>query len=569
MYDKKSKFIMKNSPIVDQDQRLEKDHHQVINNACQAIDNNKQKINKDELNDIYDELSRMKTAQQNISDVAKMTYDQLDISEIDYTLKRENPSMNNDNLISSLQTNESNMMENINDNNNNNNTYSTIPSFNTILETTKGLPAIHLLSDDCLYEIFKCFTTTADFCVLASVCQRWNSILTDPYLWRQIDYTWEQFIHQHDLINNYFQQYKKYPVQLQYIRKIFIENEYQLAKLDYIPTISPFQALRDLHLSYIYLDDIMDLILTTVNIETLQCKHIMTRPPAESIMLSAFTNLKKLKVLELSFNNTCEHINSASLASERRPQHRRHTLSSKLKILNFTNICDIEQSLFNRIHFNDHKKNEMISLLLLSTTSFSSPSFSSIPLLPGPIQRLIQSWNSLEVTLLRKYQLFSTLSHLNELALGFCRGFTARIWRECIQPCTPSLKKLTLYGWDNDGCLENPKVWLERKWLSVMLGGQVETYVEEVEKALAETIEGLDSIEYLSFNQFQCGYGLIKGLQALLKSKSLRIQRIIFMDDPKNNNNNNSLHPDDVSIEHLDQLLNVFIENIDILVTDK
>lgn len=358
---------------------------------------------------------------------------------------------------------------------------------------------------------------------------------------------------------------------MQYIRKIFIENEYQLAKLDYIPTISPFQDLRDLHLSYIYLDDIMDLILTTVNIESLRCEHIMTRPPAESIMLSAFTNLKKLKVLELSFNNTCEHINSASLASERRPQHRRHTLSPKLKILNFTNVCDIEHSLFNRIHFNEHKKNEVMSLLL--EPSFSSPPFSSISLLPGSIQRLIQSWNSLEATLLRKYQLLSTLNHLNELALGFCRGFTARIWRECIQPCTPSLKKLTLYGWDNDGCLENPKDWLERKWTSVMLGGQVDIYVEEVEKALAETIEGLDSIEYLSFNQFQCGYGLIKGLQALLKSKSLRIQRIVFMDDPDKNSSNNdynkSLCPENVSIEHLDQLLNVYIDVIDIVVTEK
>lgn len=332
-----------------------------------------------------------------------------------------------------------------------------------------------------------------------------------------------------------------------------IENNYDLEKLTFTPVVPLFESLMELHLSYFYLDDILDLILSVVNIEILRCDHIMTRLPVESVMLTAFAKLKKLKVLELEFEQICEHIKSASLSSERRPQFK---LSPKLKILNVKNICDIEESLFLRIFNNDYKRDEM--------TTYD-------------MNRIIHNWTKLEDDLLRKYQLLGDLNRLSELSLGFCRGFTAKVWRECIQPCTKSLKKLTLYGWNNNGYLENPKKRLERKWLFDTINNDtdrannnnnnnekitIDDYVEDVEKAIMETIEGLHSIEYLSFNKFQCGYGLIYGLKSLSNSKLLTIQHLALDDY------NTTLLPY-TSIEHLDRLLNIYINKLDILVTNK
>ncbi|CAO3618628.1 unnamed protein product [Cunninghamella blakesleeana] len=429
---------------------------------------------------------------------------------------------------------------------------------------------IDRLSNDSLFDIFKYLSNTSDYCIFASVCRRWNKIVNDPYLWRRIYYNWTKFVHQHQLINDYYVKHKKLPLPLIYVRRMNIENNYDLEKLTITPVMPLFENLKELHLSYFYLDDILDLILTMANIETLQCYQIMTRLPVESVMLAAFAKLKQLKVLELEFKEICEHIKSTSLSNDRRPQFK---LPSTLRILNVKNICDMEEIFFQRIFNTDYKRNEM--------TTYE-------------MNRIVHSWTKLEDDLLRKYQLLGDLHCLSELSLGFCRGFTAKVWRECIQPCTKSLKKLTLYGWNNNnGYLENPKKRLERKLLFDMVNNGTDTsnhhhhhhisnndnisntntnnnneqitiddYVDDAEKAIMETIEGLRFIEYLSFNEFQCGYGLIYGLKSLLNSKSLTIHHLSFSND------NPSLFSS-ISIEHLDLFLNTNVNKFDILVADK
>jgi hypothetical protein len=112
----------------------------------------------------------------------------------------------------------------------------------------------------------------------------------------------------------------------------------------------------------------------------------------------------------------------------------------------------------------------------------------------------------MEETLVRKYWVLTTLHNLTDLALDNCTGYTARVWRECVTPCTKQLKRLSLCGWDGDGSRESP--------VAVRHDA-----MDDVEMALAELFAGLVELETLSLIHFKVSPGVVHGLTQLAQRK--------------------------------------------------
>jgi hypothetical protein len=153
------------------------------------------------------------------------------------------------------------------------------------------------------------------------------------------------------------------------------------------------------------------------------------------------------------------------------------------------------------------------------------------------MNKMVQSWNAMENTLMHKYRLLASLEYLTYLSLGYCTGYTARIWRECVGPATKHLKKLTLCGWNGDGHRESPLAWKERQNMALMTNTSVEMYMEDVEKALAEMLADLHQLECLTLIQFKCTTGMTSGLKQLIQNTgksftSKSIKSTMNADDP-------------------------------------
>ncbi|KAI8093654.1 uncharacterized protein BX664DRAFT_295547 [Halteromyces radiatus] len=380
----------------------------------------------------------------------------------------------------------------------------------------RHLSPISVLNDDCLSEIFLYCTDTTTLCRISSVCQHWRRVCSQPYIWKTIDYTWKQFVEQITPSNKrlkwtpYRQERSAYipvmPISFLNIKYMTITDntpeDAPQPKLVWSPSMFYLNHIKKLELNNMYLDDIMDLIQHTGSLLELNCHNIMSRPSNDTMMLTAFGKLQHLRVLRLHFMTMCELISPTSLTGYGHRQllstrnNNRLTLPVNLQILQITNVYDIEESLVSGRSVLVARQRQAV------------------------MDRLRYAWNEMENTLCNKYKVLNTLENLTELSLGHCSAYTARIWKECIMPCTHHLTRLSLCGWSGDGSRENPVSWLERHALAERTQVSIENFMEEVEKALADMLANLHSLQVLSLSQFHCGPGLRQGVERLSSTRS-------------------------------------------------
>jgi hypothetical protein len=251
-------------------------------------------------------------------------------------------------------------------------------------------------------------------------------------------------------------------------------------------------------------NDIVNLIDWYPNLQVLDCDRIQTLASQVTVALTAFKVLEQLRVLKLHFASMCElaegmafnlGTSQASTQQQRSPDQKlRWSLPPQLHTLKLANIYDSEER------------------MIWGTTDAARED--------QHLDALIQLWKTMEETLVRKYWVLTTLHNLTDLALDNCTGFTARVWRECITPCTKHLKRLSLCGWDGDGSRESPVVTRDN---AVMM--------DDVEMALAELFAGLVvELESLTLINFKGSPGVIHGLTQLAQQKK-KVPVLSYLDD--------------------------------------
>lgn len=249
----------------------------------------------------------------------------------------------------------------------------------------------------------------------------------------------------------------------------------------HVPTIYPFKSLQSLHLQDMFLDDMVEIAMWMTNLETLRCNNVIIRQDNNEIMLTVFSRLQKLRILSITFNQPCSHAGHAFSITGR----SRKALPSSLEELSITDLYDSEEYLMSKTEIH---------------LAYNNP-------------ELMMRWNLMEESLLAKYRPFSHLSHLRSLCLGRCSGFTARIWRECLLPCTANLEHLSLTGWRSGR--ESPSAWQRRQAHAIANNIDIQEVPEQVEEAIAEVIGNMQRIRSLELNDFHCGLGIVQGISSL------------------------------------------------------
>lgn len=219
-------------------------------------------------------------------------------------------------------------------------------------------------------------------------------------------------------------------------------------------------------------NDIVNLIDWYPNLQVLDCDGIQTLASQVTVALTAFKVLGQLRVLKLHFASMCELAEGMafSLGTASQPsadQNTRWSLPPHLHTLKLANIYDFEECMVSSV---------------------------------AEAEEGALMWDAMEETLVRKYWVLTTLHNLTNLALDNCKGFTARVWRECVTPCTRQLKRLSLCGWDRGR--ESP--------------GSAR---DDMELALAELFAGLLELETLTLTHFEASPGVVRGLTQLARYK--------------------------------------------------
>lgn len=237
-----------------------------------------------------------------------------------------------------------------------------------------------------------------------------------------------------------------------------------------VPSLRLLASLRRLDLYSIHLDIIVSLLKSLSNLEELRCYKILTRPgvPGGEMMLSAFGRLRRLRILNVEFLSRCEHRGHPFSMSS-----RQSSLPVTLEQLTITNLVDFEETLLRGIG--------------------------------RGTEELRRCWHLMEESLVAKYSPFSRLTSLRHLSLGRCNGFTARVWRECILPCSASLEYVSFTGWHGGPC--TPK----RDQQQLQQQGEE----EDVEQVMADVLANMRHLRTLELFDFLCGHGIVQGIERL------------------------------------------------------
>ncbi|CAO3592675.1 unnamed protein product [Absidia cylindrospora] len=412
-------------------------------------------------------------------------------------------------------------------------------------------PPIYNLNDDCLIEILKWCATTQTLCAVSSVCKHWRNVALLPYVWRTINYTWDKLVQL--LVPTPVVDNRPFSLSrtgrsarpnsnndlllsspLVHIRTInLINSNKSTIRCTPSPKTPIFTSLRTLQLSAMHYTDILDLIAWTKHLKELDCNGILSHASNDVVMITPFSDLRKLQVLKLHFATTCELIGPTSLTSDNGTGNTKHSTTDRwrfprnLHTLNITNVYDIEEFLTSG-----------------NSASWSAHHQQQQAIVPAErMDELVRTWNEMENTLVTKYRVLSTLGKLTNLSLGHCTGYTARIWRECIAPCSKNLKRLSLCGWIGNGNRESPLAWKERHDMASMTHTSVDLYMEDVEKALADVFAGLYHLQSLTLIDFKCTKGVVQGMDRLVEAtgKSFLCNNLQTTMNNDNINNSNSV----------------------------
>lgn len=254
-----------------------------------------------------------------------------------------------------------------------------------------------------------------------------------------------------------------------------------------IPEVYPYVQLSRVDLVRMHLVDIIDVVKWLVHIQELRCIDIMTHDMPQNNVLAAFTGLRRLRILHLHFYTPCIHGNYAFLISRNRA---RPVLPSTLRDLQITNLYDTEEQLLNDLR--------------------------------------PHHWMRIEAGLMIKYSPLQSLVNLDTLILHSCSAFTARIWRECLTPCAPNLRYLSLGGLrshrHNDALLfttndgNSPTNDPTSLWTI-----DEEAPVRDIWNAIHDFFINLVHLEYLHMEDFTMDSNILDSLRFLEESRGQTI----------------------------------------------
>ncbi|KAI9329596.1 hypothetical protein BD770DRAFT_56038 [Pilaira anomala] len=287
--------------------------------------------------------------------------------------------------------------------------------------------------------------------------------------------------------------------QFEHIRKLTIDSKCtnKLKRHIECRTTSPFKQLEILQFDHTSLNDIAFITLWINHASTVNCQNI---PVNESgtVHMPNFSFLKKLNHFKLQFSRKCSlkltfFFNEPDL----------NTLPSSLKSLELINIYDEEENWISR-----QDVLEATAYILMRDESTRASVDWKRTLLPVQIWDI---WLKLENRLVLKYKMLASLPNLTRLSLDRISSFTARIWNECLLPCSSQLTFVSFKGWYGDR--ESPR--------SIIRRVQNEEKEVDVEQALSRFISSLSNIKEIVLDDFVCTVGLIQGLQKLDKEYTI------------------------------------------------
>ncbi|KAI8875567.1 hypothetical protein K501DRAFT_63902 [Backusella circina FSU 941] len=333
------------------------------------------------------------------------------------------------------------------------------------------------LPNECMHSIFLHCDDLKTKCIIARVCRRWRLLMLDNTNWKKattslVDFQRYMTKHKSWKLSRYLQQ-----LTTLHIRDLIsTTNIFSPSMIP--PKIIPFLQLSSLKLDHLFYSDLLHIIEWLGPItKRLECRNIRLGSH-RNVCLTNFRKMPLLRVLILEFQSRCAHTQPRVFNLTGRPVNiGRHFF--KLKVLSFLNYYDTEE--------------------------YSAPD--------------MDGWHEMERVMHSKYSLFTIMKDLRSLSLNRCNAFTSSVWRGCLLPCAPNLRLLSLTGWEGRGYRQSPMEMALREQRAGLM--DLTLVPDEVELALAEFISCLASIKCIQLDGFQCGYGLVLGLERLGKEYRL------------------------------------------------
>ncbi|KAI8367790.1 hypothetical protein BD560DRAFT_399618 [Blakeslea trispora] len=371
---------------------------------------------------------------------------------------------------------------------------------------------ISRLSIDCLLAIFAYCECFEDYCNLLQVCTTWRAIASQPFIWRKIHTQWSALNKQIKVMHLPRRRFD----QLHYIRSLCVFNDKQEMPLFLTDIkIPPFEQLKELCLTSMYLADIDRLVAWLDHLTSLTCEKTLVgqRP---TLRLGMFSRLRQLEHLHIDFYVPCclgFNRATAFLNSDRTTLTERLPVS--LKSFSLHGIYDSEELLFD-VQLRDlfHDVPVLRHPHPLTRLNRRAEAMWMIEQRQEEIEhqdQMIANWIEMERTMVQKYNVFNCLTQLTSLSLGSVRSFTSRIWRECMIPCAGHLEYLFLAGWN--GKRENPLLTVQR-----LVQPDLK---DDAEEALAEFIGALGAIQQMTLDRFVCSQGLVDGINQIQRPFTL------------------------------------------------
>ena len=348
---------------------------------------------------------------------------------------------------------------------------------------------IRRLPHDCLAEIFKLCGDAQTLLRVSRVCRSWRKLVHQPMVWKDISCQWVHFHQQLNRLSKSVKSSRQFGLVQELT--IYAHANTGLQRHHSIRTISPFTHLHTLQLNDMTIGGIEYITDWMTHIHTLKCNNIVTTNNGNAYIPN-LSKLYQLETLYLQFAKPSSLTLGFFIDS---PEVR--LLPSSLQHLTIKNIKDVEEHMITA---------QDASNAAQHISSGRAMTHWDNPFLPD---EMLDFWLTLENTLVLKYTMLSYLSNLKTLSLDSVSSFTAKVWRQCLIPCSSKLEHVSLSNWS--GKRESPQAML------YTLAQPTDLQVRDIDLALSEFIASLTKIQSIRLDQFVCTSGFIMGLKGLQK----------------------------------------------------
>ncbi|KAL9550354.1 hypothetical protein MBANPS3_004759 [Mucor bainieri] len=328
---------------------------------------------------------------------------------------------------------------------------------------------IFTLPTESMWTIFTYCASFENFYQIACVCKKWRTLINAASLWKDLAIQWTHLlavIRAQSTVPYY-----------DYITTLYVTGATSNAMVGpnmlQKPNIS-FKHLRHMRMDGIHYTDIKFLMGCMRRLESVHCERIRCTA-GQSVSLRVFADMPCLKSLELHFDPEC-HLASSPYdfeGSGALPSAKASTLlPSRLKTFSLKGIYDREETLLV-------ERQQLMTMVM-------------------------------EVELVRKYSMLTSLTRLTSLTLGRISAFTSRVWLECLGPCAPRLEYLTLMQWPGAGRKDSPP--LDTAALADSASERITTESSILEAAIAACFSNLTRVKEIYLDDFVCGMGVLDGI---------------------------------------------------------